>query len=148
MYIFHGEEFHFSTRAWTHGYDFYSPPFDVAFHHYYDKKRTSRLSINHFRNPEQATKRDAAEKRVNALWGMLELRSPNEVDKADLAEMDKYPLGNKRSLADYWKFCGIDIVDMTFTVFEEKEWSKGGLTRIAWKDESIDPVLHPEKYTV
>ena len=30
QYIFNGEEFHFATRAWTHGYDFYSPPFDIA----------------------------------------------------------------------------------------------------------------------
>ena len=145
-YIFHGEEFHFSTRAWTHGYDFYSPPFDIAFHRYYDKKRTSRLNINHVRNSESNSKRDAAEKRVNALWGLLELRTPNSIDKADIEEMDIYPLGNKRSLSDYWKFCGIDPVEKTYTVFKESQWSKGGLQRITWNDISTDPVLHPEIY--
>eukprot|EP01084_Bolivina_argentea_P082393 149170_1 len=145
-YIFHGEEFHFSTRAWTHGYDFYSPPFDIAFHRYYDKGRTSRYNINNVRNDESNSKRDAAEKRVNALWGLLELRTPNGVDKADIEDINVYPLGDKRLLSDYWTFCGIDPIEKTYTVFKEEEWGNGGLIRIPWKNKLIDPVLHPEKY--
>eukprot|EP01083_Nonionella_stella_P113045 333102_1 len=141
-YIFHGEEFHFSTRAWTHGYDFYSPPFDIAFHRYYDSKRTKRYNINNVRHPESDLG-DAAEKRVNALWGLLELRTPNERGNADLEDIDKYPLGKERSLSDYWSFCGIDPVEKTFTVFKENVWTKGGLQRIPWKDRSRDPVLNP-----
>ena len=42
-WLFHGEEFYFGTRAWTHGYDFYSPPYDIVFHRYADKAKRGRM---------------------------------------------------------------------------------------------------------
>ncbi len=160
-YMFHGEEFHFATRAWTHGYDFYSPPYDIAFHRYYDAKSTKRLNINHIpQKRDNALIRDGAEKRVNALWGVLELRASlkgegedkgdakSAREKADLRELENsaYSLGDKRSLSDFWDFAGIDITNMEITVFPTKRWSLGGLDRVTWKDESIDPVSHPQLY--
>ena len=143
-YIFNGEEFHFATRAWTHGYDFYSPPFDIAFHRYFAKDKTKRFTINDVHKPGSEKKRDAAEKRINALWGLLELRTPGKSGDADLEEIEEYPLGDKRSLTDFWKFAGIDPVEQTFTVFESSVYSDGGLARVPWKDHSIDPVLNPK----
>ena len=113
------------------------------FHRYYDRKKTSRDTINDIQNKESAAKRNAAEKRVNALWGLLEVRTPEGVEEADVEEIEQYPLGDKRALSRYWEFAGIDPIEKTFTVFETELWSKGGLERVPWTDESQDPVLHP-----
>ncbi|ETO18357.1 hypothetical protein RFI_18917 [Reticulomyxa filosa] len=55
-FVFHGEEFLFVSKAWTHGYDMYSPPYDIVFHRYYeDASKTPRFNINHI-NAERVTK--------------------------------------------------------------------------------------------
>ncbi len=60
---------------------------------------------------------------------MLELRTPNDIDKADIEDIQLYPLGNKRLLNDYWKFCGIDPIEKTYTVFKEEVW-----VMVDWKE--------------
>ena len=145
QYVFNGEEFHFATRAWTHGYDFYSPPFDIAFHRYYGHN-TKRKNINDIKNKDSNTIRQESEKRINSLWGLLELRTPSNVNQANLIDIDKYPLGRKRSLKNYWKFAGIEPISRNITVFKESQWANGGLKRIPWDDQSIDPVINPHLY--
>ena len=111
-------------------------------HRYFSREKTKRFTINDVHSPGLERKKDAAEKRINALWGLLELRKiPGGSDKADMDEMEMYPLGDKRSLSDYWKFAGIDPVEKTFTVFETSVYADGGLARVPWKDKASDPVL-------
>ena len=141
LYIFNGEEFGISTRGWTSGYDFYSPPFDLCAH-WYDKgpKRKSP----HISNPKINTHkiRDRSEKRINYMWGIWNVRYPNidltkMSDKeianiVELRDLDKYGLGNKRTLKQYWEFAGIDIEKKNITVFKEKIYEHGGLKYVPW----------------
>jgi len=138
LYIFNGEEFDISTRGWTHGYDFYSPNFDIV-GHFYDKgpKRTSpHLETNQ----ESHSLRDKSEKRLNYLWGLWDIRYPDDKGmsqeeiskKAELRELEKYGLGNKRTLDDYWKFAGIDPVRKNITIFKEELWAIGGLDYVPY----------------
>ncbi|ETO14851.1 hypothetical protein RFI_22516 [Reticulomyxa filosa] len=138
-WLFHGEEFHFASRAWTHGYDFYSPPYDVMFHRYANKAKRGRMQYN----TEVASLRDASEKRINALWGLLELRTPDpeRIQKANLVDLDKYPLGDKRTLQQFWKFVGINPTTLQVTVWKESLWASGGLERVPWNSPHVDPVL-------
>ena len=140
LYIFNGEEFGIATRGWTHGYDFYSPPFDIV-GHWYDKgpkRRSPHVGSNH----ESYKLRDRSEKRVNYLWNVLQLRTP-ELNPSkmsnqelqpfvELKEIEKYGLGNKRTLQQYWEFAGINIINKTFTVFDTQLWAQGGLTYVPW----------------
>ena len=144
-WLFHGEEFYFGTRAWTHGYDFYSPPYDIVFHRYADKAKRGRMPYS----KEVQQLRDASEKRVNYVWGLLETRTPNQgqMDKAQLLEIDTYgKLGDKRTLKQFWKFAGLDEIKQNITVFDHGLWAKGGLTRVPWNEPYTDqdPVLHPK----
>mmetsp|Transcript_85250 Transcript_85250/g.104536 ORF Transcript_85250/g.104536 Transcript_85250/m.104536 type:complete len:196 (+) Transcript_85250:511-1098(+) len=141
LYIFNGEEFGISTRGWTSGYDFYSPPFDLCAH-WYDKgpKRKSP----HISNPKVNTHkiRDRSEKRINYMWGIWNVRYPNiDLTKmndkeianiVELRDLDKYGLGNKRTLKQYWEFAGIDIEKKNITVFKEKIYEQGGLKYVPW----------------
>ncbi|ETO28190.1 hypothetical protein RFI_08941, partial [Reticulomyxa filosa] len=138
-WIFHGEEFHFASRAWTHGYDFYSPPYDIMFHRYADKAKRGRMQYN----VNVAAKRDASEKRINALWGLLTIRTMDlqEQQKANLFELDKYPLGDKRTIQQFWKFVGINPLTFEVTVWKESVWASGGLQRVPWNAPHTDPVL-------
>lgn len=147
-WLFHGEEFHFASRAWTHGYDLYTPPFDVIFHRYAsadvpeNKRRHSPpLPANH------GHLKDLAEKRLNALWGLLDTRTPH-VDRATrelvTRDLDQYGLGNKRTLDQFWQFLGIDPLEMTITVFPISKLESGGLTRVPWR--SDDPMMTLEAH--
>ncbi|ETO22928.1 hypothetical protein RFI_14263 [Reticulomyxa filosa] len=139
-WLFHGEEFHFASRAWTHGYDFYSPPYDIMFHRYADRAKRGHMSYN----DDIASKRDSSEKRINALWGLLQVRTPDpeEYEKANLVDLDKYPLGNKRTIDQFWKFVGINPITQNFTVWPETLWASGGLIRVPWNYPFTDPVLN------
>ena len=138
LYIFNGEEFDIASRGWTHGYDFYSPQRDIVGHYYNNgpKRRSPHVGSNH----ESHGLRDKSEKRLNYMWGLWDVRYPNEkglsreeiAKKAELRELDKYGLGNKRSLEDFWKFAGIDPVNNNITVFKEALWATGGLEYVPY----------------
>ena len=88
--------------------------------------------------------RDVSEKRLNAVWGLLEIRTPaiSDILKADKRELDKYGLGNKRTIEQFWAFCGVDAIAQNITVFDKSLWSDGGLERVPWNPPHIDPVLN------
>lgn len=133
-YMFWGEEFSYGSRLWTAGYDFYVPHEDVAFHRYSPDKEHSRGNINKVWKHDTAKIRDRGEKRINKLWGLLDIRTPNwKEEDINLDEYDKFGLGTRRSLDDYWKFAGINIKTREFKIFKQEEYRKG-LTRIPWKE--------------
>ena len=45
-YLFHGEEYLFSARLWTSGYDFYMPLENVVKHFYYRKNEPKFQQLN------------------------------------------------------------------------------------------------------
>jgi len=138
-YLFWGEEFSYGSRLFTHGYDVYVPPQDVAFHRYSPDKEHARGTINTLWRFDTGSERDRSEKRVNHLWGVLTLRTPDKSKlDANLKDFHKYGLGKKRSLDAYWLFAGIDITNLKFKVFPPSEIAKG-LKRVPW-DVPGDPV--------
>lgn len=88
------EEQNLSARAWTTGYDFFSPHRVYLVHDYsrkyrakiWDKKDTSALDMN-------------ARRRLWQLLGQDNLG----------IDLGRYGLGNKRSLAEYQEFIGVDF---------------------------------------
>eukprot|EP01084_Bolivina_argentea_P102684 183937_1 len=128
-WLFHGEEFLRATKLWTFGYDFYSPQYDILFHRYADRGHRGKMPYT----KEVGDARDLAEKRINYLWGILDIRTPDIKDKTNfIMDIDKYSLGDKRTLQQYWQFVGCDPIKQNITIFEIEKWSNGGLTRIPW----------------
>lgn len=136
-YIFNGEEFDIAVRGWTSGYDFYSPPFDIL-GHYYGAEGPKRRPPNVGDSPYIMKRRDKSEKRINYKWGVLKNRTPQATwDDVDIREISKYGMGNKRTLDQYWRFAGINILNKTATVFSTGYYSKGGLSYVPWNN--VDP---------
>jgi Glycosyltransferase (GlcNAc) len=95
-YLFQGEEIAYSARAWTHGYDFYTPIDNIVMHEYY----RSDAPKFHQDNPEwRPAQRDAA-RRVRRI---LQLEQPSI-----LPGDDPYGLGVTRSINEYWAFAQVD----------------------------------------
>lgn len=105
---FWGEELNFSARLWTHGYDIYHMH-RVVMYHYWDRVGVKDENIyrDHRIDPNQ---RSLA--RNLHLFGL----KPTKMDEA-LLDIERYPLGNERSIDDYWKFIGVNWVDKTIMPF-------------------------------
>ena len=89
---FFGEEVCFAMRAWTRGWDIYSPSKKILYHFYgrggYKKIwKDSRLKFQSWKDLEDISK----EKQMKVLCGI---------------EQGIFGAGNKRSLQEYEKFCG------------------------------------------
>jgi len=132
-YVFWGEEFGFGSRAWTHGYDFYSPDKDIVGHYYglgKDDEPKRKSPYNSDSAEKQRTK-IAGEKRIQYLWNVL----PEEQEsQAELAEISKYGMGDKRTLQQFWDFAGMDVQKQSYTVFKKDLWRSGGLQYVPWKE--------------
>lgn len=115
---------------------------------YYGPEHKRSTFHNGLHDPELFEIKDASEKRINALWGLLELRTPGEYDKANLEELELYGLGHQRSLVDYWKFAGIDMVEKKVTVFDTDFVADNGFERIPWNDRSMDPLVNHDNDVV
>lgn len=89
---FFGEEVCFAMRAWTRGWDIYSPSKKIAYHFYgrggYKKVwKDSRLRVLSWKDIEEISK----DKQMRVLCGI---------------EQGVFGAGNIRSLEEYEKFCG------------------------------------------
>lgn len=98
---FIGEEMTHAARYYTHGWDGYAPS-KCLIHHYYTRKDSAK----HWRDEKQAWARlnDASYKRVRHLLGIERTADPNA-----LAELDRYGLGDARSLDDFQSAIGINF---------------------------------------
>eukprot|EP01059_Diplonema_ambulator_P033565 TRINITY_DN709_c0_g1_i1.p1 TRINITY_DN709_c0_g1~~TRINITY_DN709_c0_g1_i1.p1 ORF type:complete len:449 (+),score=50.38 TRINITY_DN709_c0_g1_i1:75-1349(+) len=111
-FLFHGEEILLTVRLWTHGYDLYSPGDNILYHHYYRPGKPRMEQI-----PQWAVHQSRSARRVQYL---LQLPSPKDPSTPVVPrdtketyltiEADKYGLGSVRTVQQYWKFAGIDIV--------------------------------------
>ena len=87
------EEVSMSVRAWTHGYDMWSPlrRKTIAWHEYTRSNRPKHWNDH-------------------ADWGVLETRSRERFEMLVSSRLDgPYGLGAERSLGDYERFAGIDF---------------------------------------
>ncbi len=101
---FWGDEVNQSARLWTHGWNFYQIDRRVAYHYWDPENIKDRDEYRDRENPRHKRART----RNMHLFGM-------ELAHGDpaIAELEKYPLGKARALADYWQFMGIDFATKT-----------------------------------
>ncbi len=95
---FLGEEFLFSTRAWTGGWDIYHPHRAICWH-YYNEKFTSRPL--HWQDNEWMPLDYLSAQRFRKILGL-------EVNSEDFGI---YGLGRDRTLSAYLQMCGISQDD-------------------------------------
>lgn len=94
-YVFMGEEALLTLRAFTAGYDIYTPHLSLVYHTY---SRTAQPSVysDHSSRPGY----EAALGRVRRLLGLT------DEDPPVMPSEDRYGLGTVRTLHDYWKTIG------------------------------------------
>lgn len=91
---FHAEEISTGVRAWTHGYDFFTPHETVMWHEYSRKGR-----ICHWNDHDDWGRRNArAIARYRAQFGL---------DGTPRRDFAPYGFGTERSLDDFQRFAGI-----------------------------------------
>lgn len=103
-FLFFGEEMDIAARAFTHGWDFFSPSENVVFHNY---KREHRSTF--WENPIQKPLEILSRFRIYVRLGYLQKDSIPMQYQFVLNDMDSFPLGKERSLQDWEKLCGISI---------------------------------------
>jgi hypothetical protein len=96
---FHGEESSLAVRAFTHGYDLFSPHRPIIWHEYTRKGKTKHWDDA----ADWNARNDRSYARYRELFGMDE-GQPGEASPPFPLE---YGFGTKRSLEDYEKFAGI-----------------------------------------
>lgn len=110
-YVFEGEEMLLSARLWTSGYTIIAPMKNVCFHLYNDKNREGRgynkrtLVWDDNKGAIVDTLKKGGESRLRYLLGIIPIE---EVPVDFRLNIDKYGMGTKRTLADYYNFVGVD----------------------------------------
>lgn len=103
-FLFFGEEMDIAARGWTHGWDFFSPSETVVFHNY---KREHRSTF--WENPLQWPLEVLSRFRVYVRLGYLTKDQIPKCFHFILTDIEKYPLGDKRSLQEYEQYCRMNI---------------------------------------
>jgi len=101
---FQGEEITLAVRLWTHGWDLFSPNKHVLYHDY--TKRPARA--RHWSDDvDWPTLNRRSEQRVRHLLGM-----DVDAEPGALEALERYGLGDDRTLEDYQSFSGIRFKEM------------------------------------
>jgi hypothetical protein len=116
--LFQGEEIDVAIRAWTSGYDIYTPHNSVAFHPYHRKKRPPMFWENNDLHKGEGMK---AARRVQ---GLTQLGHPSK-GSFDHTDEKMYGLGFARSADDFFKLFGIDRTTHKITK-DLCRWSTSG----------------------
>jgi UDP-GlcNAc:polypeptide alpha-N-acetylglucosaminyltransferase len=115
-FLFDGEEFLYTVRMWTHGWDIYAPSENIMYHFYYRAKSAKVWSEPN--NNWYHWQRRSVE-RVQYMLGSTHANTTNRIVPLNttndyiLVELDRYGLGTERSIEDYYKFSGVDPVHRT-----------------------------------
>lgn len=98
-HLFQGEEILHSARLWTSGYDFFTPKENIVYH-FYERKDHPKFwtDVKNYSAVQAATLR-----KVRRLLG-LEL---------PLMQGYTHGMGTARTLEQYWKFAGVDVLKKT-----------------------------------
>jgi [Skp1-protein]-hydroxyproline N-acetylglucosaminyltransferase len=101
-YLFVGEEILFSARMWTSGWDIFNFNANITYHYYTREKEPK------FWDNKKTYNDSGAFAKVKYM-----LKMPNskleDVPEELKENINKYGLGDKRSIKDYWEFTGIDL---------------------------------------
>lgn len=110
-FLFFGEEMDIAARAWTHGWDFYSPSETVVFHSY---KRDHRNTF--WEKPNQRPLEILSRFRIYVRLGYISPQEIPEEYKFILNDIDKYPVGRERSLEEWQTEAHISIKNEELTI--------------------------------
>jgi hypothetical protein len=105
-YLFVGEEILHSIRFYTFGWDIFTPTENVVFHEYVRAEKPKIWTDNPYYSDEEAFKK------VKQYLNLIDDANTGIRDDVKV-NMDKYGLGNVRSLQDYFNYAGIDIQNKT-----------------------------------
>ena len=105
---FTGEEPNLAVRLWTAGFDLFSPH-RTAIYHYYLRKDSSR----HWND---AASRDMLDLQARTMHRMRLLCEPGAFAPEQVAELGRYGLGTRRSLAEYEAYAGVNFAARTIAV--------------------------------
>jgi hypothetical protein len=105
-YLFVGEEILHSVRFYTNGWDVFTPNQNIVFHEYTRENKPKIWTDNTTYSDEPA---------VNKVKYYLHLidQDASQLSPDVKINMDKYGLGNTRSLESFWKFTEIDTKKKT-----------------------------------
>eukprot|EP01063_Lacrimia_lanifica_P004150 TRINITY_DN12317_c0_g1_i1.p1 TRINITY_DN12317_c0_g1~~TRINITY_DN12317_c0_g1_i1.p1 ORF type:complete len:583 (+),score=172.82 TRINITY_DN12317_c0_g1_i1:84-1832(+) len=115
-FVWDGEEFLYSARLWTWGYDLYSPGQNILYHHY-GRKGAPR----HTKEKGHDSEKGKAEKKVSYKRLQFIVDAPVPESDAKMAPRDdpdyplftrflpKFGLGPHRSIAQYWDYARVDV---------------------------------------
>lgn len=98
--LFQGEELLFTARLWTSGYDFYVPKINVLSHLYNRKANDKNVHLYYEDNTD--THYECRKQAENKVKFLLKLDNSNGIMDDFLRDINKYGLGNVRSLDDFW----------------------------------------------
>lgn len=98
-YLFVGEEILHSIRAYTHGWDVFTPTENIVFHEYTRQDKPKIWTDNPTYSDQPAFDK------VKYYIGLLDQSKLSSEMKVNL---DKYGLGKTRSLKQYYDYAGID----------------------------------------
>ncbi len=103
-FLFFGEEMDIAIRAFTHGWDFFSPSRAVVFHNY---KRDHRRTF--WENPKQKPLEILSRFRIYVRLGYLKKEAiPKEYSFIMVKERD-WPLGQERTIEEWEKMAKVNI---------------------------------------
>lgn len=106
---FDHEEVTLAARAFTHGWDVFSPSKTFVYHYYFNADSTDgteKRSLHWDDRKDWGALRDLSRERYNFL-----LRGDLPANLAALTDIQHYGLGSVRSLGAFEIFCGIDFVN-------------------------------------
>lgn len=104
LYLFFGEQMDMAIRAYTHGYDLYSPTQTIAYHIYSRDHRKTFWELIH-QKPLEILSRF----RIYVKLGMIRKRNIPKEYRSILIDLDKYNLGHERTLEEYEKEAKINL---------------------------------------
>lgn len=103
-FLFFGEEMDIAIRAFTHGWDFFSPSVNVAFHNY---KREHRSTF--WENPQQKPLEVLSRFRIYVRLGYIKSSDIPIKYKFILNGIENFPLGKERTIEEWEKMSKASI---------------------------------------
>jgi hypothetical protein len=108
MYFDH-EEVTIAVRAYTHGWDVFSPPGVFVYHYYYEPDKGEKRALHWSDNRDWAHLLNISRARCNYLLaGITPVGHPEA-----LKDITKYGLGSVRTIEEFQTFSGIDFKKKT-----------------------------------
>src|SRR5262249_49759313 len=102
---FNQEEMTYSLRLYTHGWNVYCPSRVLVYHLYYDGHAPTPTRPQHWRDfAGWGQYQRIGKARFNHLTRFASSTDPNV-----LVDLEKYALGDVRSLEEFETFCGVDF---------------------------------------